>query len=96
MSSCIHHVPTEKACPWCKTESAKGFPVKKPHQFYQVEFASFLNTIADESRGPLALVVVAEDANGESYVHTAGPIEHQIVLAESLVAHLKQKLNTKD
>lgn len=80
-NTCKHSIAHNKACPWCGRKEAKGFPIKQPWQFYQGHFTSFMHSIAHESHGPLAIVVLAEDANGNVYSYGRGPDEKQMLLA---------------
>lgn len=76
MEACKHHIPMRDSCPWCERKGVAGFPITKPFQFYQGHFTEFVHEMADDdSQGPLALVIIAEDGNGQTYMHTKGPDE---------------------
>jgi hypothetical protein len=85
-----------EACPWCDRKAARGFPIKKPWQFYQGHFAALMNQIADKSQGPLAIVVLAEDANGEVYSYGEGPVDRQMYLAEAYAELARDTLTASE
>jgi hypothetical protein len=83
--SCRHFIPVNKSCPWCKREGQKSFPIVKAFQFYQGHFAEFTNAMAEaDAHGPVAIVIVVKDANGQSYMYKKGPEEMQIDLLDSV------------
>lgn len=95
--SCKHHINVNEACPWCGRKAARGFPIKKPYQFYQGHFTNFVNDLANEgAQGPLALLIVAEDANGEIYMYRRGPDDRQMILAETAATMFAQQFERKE
>jgi hypothetical protein len=78
MENCIHHIREDHACPWCGRESLREQKLskpKRPYHFYQETFGRFLNFIADESAGPMAITIIATDGNGQTYNLVEGDVE---------------------
>ena len=74
--ACRHHISMQKDCPWCQRKGDKLFHIKEPFQLYNLHMGSFISKIAEQVQGPVAVMIVVKDLNGEKYTYLAGTNEN--------------------
>lgn len=95
--SCKHNIAANKACPWCKRETRKGFEATKPFQLYQTHFGKFNEAMfLENAQGPLGIVVLALDMNGQPYMYRQGPTDLQLKLVNDFIRQVSPATGRKE